>query len=120
MCSSGQYNGQLHCFHFELAGFYILFTTWWPLFNSLPHIIHRYITFPHCLQPPGDTRLLPFAHDCSAFFTIFTLTLPVAVLAFAGIQTLWWLAAAITLIVRTEKTSDIASVKVQEPAGSAQ
>jgi len=52
--------------------------------------------------------------------TLFTLTLPVAVLAFAGIQTLWWLAAAITLIVRTEKTSDIASVKEQEPAGSAQ
>ena len=52
--------------------------------------------------------------------TLFTLTLPVAVLAFAGIETLWWLAAAITLIVRTEKTSDIASVKEQEPAGSAQ
>ena len=52
--------------------------------------------------------------------TLFTLTLPAAVLAFAGIQTLWWLAAAITLIVRTEKTSDTASVKEQEPAGSAQ
>lgn len=52
--------------------------------------------------------------------TLFTLTLPVAVLAFAGIQTLWWLAAAITLIVRTEKSSDTASVKEQEPAGSAQ
>jgi hypothetical protein len=52
--------------------------------------------------------------------TLFTLTLPVAVLAFAGIQTLWWLAAAITLIVRTEKTSDTASVKEQAPAGVAQ
>ena len=35
--------------------------------------------------------------------TLFTLTLPAAVLAFAGIQTLWWLAAAITLIVRSGK-----------------
>ena len=52
--------------------------------------------------------------------TLFTLTLPAAVLAFAGIQTLWWLAAAITLIVRTEKTSDTASVKEQAPAGAAQ
>ena len=52
--------------------------------------------------------------------TLFTLTLPTAVLAFAGIQTLWWLAAAITLIVRTEKTSDTASVKEQVPAGAAQ
>jgi hypothetical protein len=50
---------------------------------------------------------------------LFTLTLPAAVLAFAGIQAFWWLAAAITLIVRTEKTSDTASVKKQEPAGSA-
>jgi len=52
--------------------------------------------------------------------SLFTLTLPAAVLAFAGLQTLWWLAAAITLIVRTEKTSDTASVKAPEPAGSAQ
>jgi hypothetical protein len=52
--------------------------------------------------------------------TLFTLTLPTAVLAFAGIQTLWWLAAAITLIVRTEKTSDTASVKEQAPTGAAQ
>ena len=46
---------------------------------------------------------------------LFTLTLPAAVLAFAGIQTLWWLAAAITLIVRTEKASDIAPVKERRP-----
>ena len=51
---------------------------------------------------------------------LFTLTLPAAVFAFAGLQTIWWLAAAITLIVRTEKTSGTASVKVPEPAGSAQ
>ena len=37
---------------------------------------------------------------------LFTLTLPAAVLAFAGIQTLWWLAAAITLIVRAGTASD--------------
>jgi hypothetical protein len=36
-----------------------------------------------------------------------SLTLPAAVLAFAGIQTLWWLAAAITLIVRSDKVSDV-------------
>src|SRR2546425_1092609 len=52
--------------------------------------------------------------------TLFTLTLPAAVLAFAGIQTLWWFAVAITLIVRPEKTSYTRSVKEQEPAGSAQ
>ncbi len=52
--------------------------------------------------------------------SLFTLTLPAAVLAFAGLQTLWWLAAAITLIVRTEKTSGTASVKTPEPARSAQ
>jgi hypothetical protein len=46
---------------------------------------------------------------------LFTLTLPAAVLAFAGLQTLWWLATAITLIVRTEKTSDIAPVKERMP-----
>jgi len=51
---------------------------------------------------------------------LYSLTLPAAVLAFAGIQTFWWLAAAITLIARTEKTSDSASVKTPEPAGSAQ
>ena len=52
--------------------------------------------------------------------SLFTLTLPAAILAFAGLQTLWWLAAAITLIVRTEKTSETASVKAPEPARSMQ
>src|SRR5215471_3006996 len=51
---------------------------------------------------------------------LFTLTLPTPVLDFAGLQTLWWLAAAITLIVRTDKTSDTASMKAPEPARSAQ
>ena len=35
-----------------------------------------------------------------------TLILPTRVTAFAGVQALWWLAAAITLIIRAEKISD--------------
>jgi hypothetical protein len=46
--------------------------------------------------------------------SLFSLTLPAVVTAFAGIQTLWWLAAAITLIVRAVKASDTASVKERE------
>ena len=46
--------------------------------------------------------------------SLYSLTLPAVVIAFAGLQTLWWLAAAIMLIVRTEKTSDPASVKERE------
>jgi len=38
--------------------------------------------------------------------TLYSLTLPTVVLAFAGLQTLWWLAAAITLIVRSGTASD--------------
>jgi hypothetical protein len=49
-----------------------------------------------------------------------SLTLPAAILASAGIQAFWWLAAAIMLIVRTEKTSDPASIKAQELVGHAQ
>jgi len=45
---------------------------------------------------------------------LFDLTLPVLVQAFASIQVFWWLAAAIMLIVRVEKTSDVTSVKEQE------
>lgn len=47
-----------------------------------------------------------------------TLILPAWVTAFAGIQGLWWLAAAILLIVRPGKTSDLAPVNEQEPVGS--
>ena len=46
---------------------------------------------------------------------LFDLTLPVLVQAFAGVQVLWWLAAAIILIVRPQKTSDTPSVKQQGP-----
>jgi hypothetical protein len=38
--------------------------------------------------------------------SLYSLTLPALITAFAGLQTLWWLAAAITLIVRTGTTSD--------------
>jgi len=38
--------------------------------------------------------------------TLYSLTLPALVTAFAGLQTLWWLAAAITLIVRSGTASD--------------
>ncbi|HET8853078.1 MAG TPA: hypothetical protein VFN02_11170 [Ktedonobacteraceae bacterium] len=44
---------------------------------------------------------------------LFDLTLPVLVQAFASIQVFWWLAAAILLIVRPQKTSDTPSVKEQ-------
>jgi hypothetical protein len=46
---------------------------------------------------------------------LFDLTLPVLVQAFASVQAFWWLAAAIVLIVRSEKTSNTPSVKEQEP-----
>jgi hypothetical protein len=42
---------------------------------------------------------------------LFDLTLPVLVQAFAGVQAFWWLAAAIVLIVRPEKTSSTTSVR---------
>jgi hypothetical protein len=38
--------------------------------------------------------------------SLYSLTLPTIVIAFAGLQTLWWLAAAITLIVRTGAASE--------------
>jgi hypothetical protein len=38
--------------------------------------------------------------------SLYSLTLPAIVTAFAGLQTLWWLAAAITLIVRSGTASD--------------
>jgi hypothetical protein len=42
---------------------------------------------------------------------LFDLTLPLLVQAFAGVQAFWWLAAAIVLIVRPEKTSSTTSVR---------
>ena len=46
--------------------------------------------------------------------SLYSLTLPAVVIAFAGLQTIWWLAAAITLIVRAVKAPDTASVKERE------
>jgi hypothetical protein len=40
--------------------------------------------------------------------SLYSLTLPALVTAFAGVQAFWWLAAAITLIVRTEKIPHVA------------
>jgi hypothetical protein len=37
------------------------------------------------------------------FIVMLRLTLPDAVTAFGGVQALWWLAAAITLIIRSGK-----------------
>lgn len=51
---------------------------------------------------------------------LYSLILPAVVLDFAGVQAFWWLAAAITLIVRTEKLSDTVSVKEPGPVTSAQ
>jgi hypothetical protein len=47
--------------------------------------------------------------------SLYSLTLPILITAFAGLQTLWWLGAAITLIVRTgtaSKTKIEASIRV--------
>jgi hypothetical protein len=46
--------------------------------------------------------LLGVAFALVGALSLFSLTLPMAVTAFAGVQTLWWLAAAITLVVRSE------------------
>ena len=46
--------------------------------------------------------------------SLYSLILPAVVIDFAGLQTLWWLAAALMLIVRREKTPDIVPVKAQE------
>ena len=39
-----------------------------------------------------------------------TMTLPTPVTAFAGVQALWWLAAAVTLMVRSNKLPDAAAL----------
>jgi hypothetical protein len=103
------------------------------LIHAVQHL-YFFVAAPALFLPLGvvilGSRVLPrvfgyLALVLGAAFAIlgvvflFTLTLPAAVLAFAGIQAFWWLAATITLIVRTEKTFDTASVKAQEPAGSA-
>lgn len=53
----------------------------------------------------------PFAVLGIIFLT--SLVLPVAVQAFASVQALWWLAAAITVIIRAARTPDSISVEVR-------
>jgi hypothetical protein len=49
--------------------------------------------------------LLAIAFAALGVIFLLTLTLPGGVTAFAGVQALWWLAAAITLIIRSGKIS---------------
>src|SRR2546426_8577753 len=104
------------------------------LIHSVQHL-YFIVGAPALFIPLGvvilGSRLLPpvlgyLAIVLGAAFAIagvvylFDLTLPVLVQAFASIQVLWWLAAAIMLIVRPQKTSDTPSVKEQEPVVPAQ
>lgn len=50
--------------------------------------------------------LLAVVFESLGVIFLFILTLPAAVTAFAGIQALWWLAAAITLVVQSKKVDD--------------
>ena len=50
--------------------------------------------------------LLATAFAALGIIFLLTLTLPVGVTAFAGVQALWWLGAAITLIVRKERIAN--------------
>lgn len=50
--------------------------------------------------------LLGAAFAILGIASLYSLTLPAVVTAFAGLQTLWWLAAAITLIVYTGTASE--------------
>jgi hypothetical protein len=89
------------------------------LIHSVQHL-YFIVGAPALFIPLGvvilGSRLLPrvlgyLAIVLGAAFAIagvvylFDLTLPVLVQAFASIQVLWWLAAAILLIIRSQKTS---------------
>lgn len=50
--------------------------------------------------------LLAVVFESLGVIFLFILTLPAAVTAVAGIQALWWLAAAITLVVQSKKVDD--------------
>ena len=60
--------------------------------------------------------VLGAAFAIAGVVTLLSLTVPVVVQASASIQVVWWLAAAIALIVRVGKTS-AATVPVKEQAG---
>ncbi len=57
--------------------------------------------------------VLAAAFALAGVLTLLSLMVPVVVQASASIQVLWWLAAAITLIVRARKFSDTTPVKEQ-------
>jgi hypothetical protein len=57
--------------------------------------------------------VLGAAFAIAGVVTLLSLTVPVVVQAAASIQVLWWLAAAITLIVRAGKASATVHVKAQ-------
>ena len=104
------------------------------LIHAIQHL-YFIIAAPALFLPLGivtlGSRVLPhvfgyLAIALAAAFAILgvvylsALTLPLFVQAFAGVQTLWWLAAAITLIVGTRKILATASVKAQKPIVVAQ
>lgn len=99
------------------------------LIHSVQHL-YFIVGAPALFIPLGivilGSRLLPHvfgylaivlgvAFGIAGVVYLFDLTLPVLVQASASIQALWWLAAAIMLIVRSQKISDTTSVKEQEP-----
>ncbi len=59
---------------------------------------------------------LGIAFEIVGFVSLFTA--PVLILVVLGLQSLWVLAAAITLLVRAGKASDTAEVKEQGHAGA--
>ncbi|HEY0755760.1 MAG TPA: hypothetical protein VGD98_17510, partial [Ktedonobacteraceae bacterium] len=100
------------------------------LIHAIQHL-YFIIAAPALFLPLGvvilSSRVLPrvFAYLAFLLGTAFAilgvvylsaLTLPLFVQAFAGVQTLWWLGAAITLLVLTRKKAATNAVKEQEPA----
>lgn len=95
--------------------------------NFISAVQHLYfiVAAPALFLPLGiiltKSRILPriFGYLALALAAVFAvlgvvfllrLTLPDAVTAFAGVQALWWFAAAVALIARSRKTSGVADV----------
>jgi hypothetical protein len=100
------------------------------VYNLIHAVQHLYfiVAAPALFIPLGiviiSSRVLPrifgyLALVLGAAFAILgvvfldSLVLPVAVQAFAGVQALWWLAAAIVLIIQAARTPGAVPVKVQ-------
>lgn len=94
--------------------------------NLISAVQHLYfmVAAPALFLPLGvilvRSRILPklFGYLALALATAFALlgviflerlTLPDGVTGFAGVQAAWWLAAAVALLVRTEKIADVSS-----------